>query len=126
MALWSALGDERLRAVELICYSQLFVDLAFRDLEHCGSQISPGLLELVDLPDLQALVLPRPLLIDIAAFDETFGVDSAMACWERLASIYRAAGLEDLAELELTTGGHRWEGRRSPAFFRKHLGMGTA
>ena len=124
MALWSALGDERLRAVELICYSQLFVDLAYRDLEHCGSQITPGLLELVDLPDLQALVLPRPLLIDIAAFDEFFDVDPAMACWERLASIYQAAGLEDRIELELTAGGHRWEGRRSAGFFRERLGMG--
>lgn len=121
LALWSALADDRLRAIEIICYSDLFADFAYRDLEDCGSQVTPGLYELVDVPDLQGLLVPRPLLIDIAAYDETFALDSAMESWRRVLDIYRAASVDGRLELNLFPGGHGWDAGRSDAFFGEHL-----
>ena len=122
MTLWSALADERLRAVEIICYSDLFEFFAFRDLNFCGSQITPGLYGLVDVSDLQGLLAPRPLLVDIGTYDQCFRLESAMACHSQVAEIYRAAGASDRLELDLFPGGHGWGGNRSVAFFSRHLG----
>jgi Abhydrolase family len=123
MALWSALCDERFRAIEIICYSDLWAHFGIRDLNYCGMQIAPGLFTLVDLPDLQGLLAPRPLLIDIGAYDSCFKIDTAMACYEQVRQIYAAAAVPDHLELDLFPGEHGWGGNKSAPFFRGHLGL---
>ena len=91
MALWSALWDKRIKATEIICYSDLWSAFGFRDINLCGMQIAPGIFDLVDVPDLQGLLAPMPLLIDIGAYDECFSVDAAMPCFRRAQTIYNAA-----------------------------------
>lgn len=121
MTLWSALTDERLQAAEIICYSDLWAIFGIRDINYCGMQVAPGLYSLVDLPDLQGLLAPKPLLVDIGAYDSCFVVDGAMACYRKVEQIYAAAGASDKLELDLFAGEHAWGGNKSRAFFRKHL-----
>lgn len=121
MTLWSALCDKRFRAAEIICYSDLWAAFGIRDINYCGMQVAPGLYKLVDLPDLQGLLAPKPLLIDIGAYDDCFRVETAMACYKKLEPIYRAAGASDRLELDLFSGPHSWGGNKSVEFFRKHL-----
>ncbi len=121
MTLWSALCDPRFKAAEIICYSDLWAYFGFRDLNYCGMQVAPGLYKLVDLPELQGLIAPRPLLIDIGTYDTCFFVDTALACYRQLERIYRAAGVPDRLELDLFVGEHAWGGNKSVAFFRKYL-----
>lgn len=121
MALWSALADERLGAIEIICYSDRFADFAYRDLNCCGLQVTPGLYKLVDVPDLQGLLAPRPLLVDIGVHDDCFRIESAMACHRRVREIYHAAHADDQLELDLFPGGHGWSGASSIPFFTRHL-----
>ncbi len=122
MTLWMTLCDERFKASEIICYSDLWAAFGIRDINYCGMQVAPGLFKLVDLPDLQGLVAPAPLLIDIGANDTCFKVDTAMKCYKQLSSIYKAAGAEDHLELDLHPGEHGWGGNKSEAFFKAHLG----
>jgi hypothetical protein len=122
MTLWSAFCDKRFKAAEIICYSDLWAHFGIRDINYCGMQVAPGLFKLVDLPDLQGLLAPMPLLIDIGAYDTCFMVDTAMECYRRLEKIYRAAGASDRLELDFFPGEHGWGGNKSEAFFRKHLG----
>ncbi len=122
MTLWMSLCDERFKATEIICYSDLWAHFGIRDLNYCGMQVAPGLYKLVDLPDLQGLLAPRPLLIDIGANDSCFKVDSAMACHNKLEKIYSAAGAAEKLELDLFPGEHGWGGNKSVKFFKKHLG----
>jgi len=121
MALWSALCDERIRATEVICYSDLWAHFGFRDLNYCGMQVAPGLFRLVDLPEAQGLLCPRPLLVGIGANDTCFKVDTAMACFRQVAHIYDVAEAADNLELDLHAGEHGWGGNRSVAFFERHL-----
>jgi hypothetical protein len=121
MTVWSALCDERFKAAEIICYSDLWAYFGFRDLNYCGMQVAPGLYKLVDLPDLQGLIAPRPLLIDIGTYDTCFFVDTALACYRQLEHIYKAAGVPERLELDLFVGEHAWGGNKSVAFFRKYL-----
>ncbi|MFH1022396.1 MAG: alpha/beta hydrolase family protein [Planctomycetota bacterium] len=121
MTLWSALADRRFRAAEIICYSDLWAAFGIRDANYCGMQVAPGLYKLTDLPDLQGLLAPKPLLVDIGAHDSCFRVDTAMACYRRVEKIYRAAGAAEHLELDFFPGEHGWGGHKSIAFFRKHL-----
>jgi pimeloyl-ACP methyl ester carboxylesterase len=123
MALWMTLCDERIKATEIICYSDLWWAFGMRDINYCGMQVAPGLFKLVDLPDLQGLIAPRPLLIDIGANDTCFKVDTAMQCYEQLSRIYDAAGAADRLALDLHPGEHGWGGNKSEAFFKEHLGF---
>ncbi|MFC1526798.1 alpha/beta hydrolase, partial [Candidatus Latescibacterota bacterium] len=123
MTLWMTLCDERFRASEIMCYSDLWAAFGIRDLNYCGMQVAPGLFKLMDLPDVQGLIAPRPLLVDIGANDTCFKVDTAMACYRQVRRIYRAAGATDSLELDLHPGEHGWGGNRSEAFFRRHLGL---
>jgi hypothetical protein len=84
-------------------------------------QVAPGLYKLVDLPDLQGLLAPLPLLIDIGVHDTCFRIESAMACHERVRRIYAAAGASDRLELDLFPGEHGWGDNRAEDFFRRHL-----
>jgi hypothetical protein len=120
-ALWTTLVDPRIRATEIICYSDVFADFGYRDGNYCGSQVTPGLFALVDVPDLQGLIAPRPLLVDIGAYDECFKLESAMTCHRRVQTIYAAADAADKLELDLFPGGHAWSGSKSVEFFGRHL-----
>ena len=121
MTLWSALCDERFKAAEIICYSDCFKYFGFRDLNICGMQVAPGLFKLVDLGDLQGLLAPLPLLVDIGIYDETFYVEGAMECFQQVEKIYTAAEARDNLELDLFPGWHCWGGNKSKAFFKKQL-----
>lgn len=121
MTLWTALCDERIKAAEIICYSDLWACFGIRDINYCGMQVAPGLYKLVDLPDAQGLLAPMPLLIDIGVHDTCFKVDSALACYKKVEAIYRAAGAADKLELDLFPGEHSWGANKSEAFFDQHL-----
>ncbi len=121
MTTWMALCDERFKAAEIMCYSDLWAYFGFRDLNYCGMQVAPGLFKLVDLPDLQGLIAPRPLLVDIGAYDTCFKIDNAMACFHQVEAIYQAAGVPDNLELDFFPGEHAWGANKSVGFFGKHL-----
>jgi Abhydrolase family len=122
MATWMSLYDDRVKATEIICYSDLFEEFLYKHNNGCGMQVAPGLFKLVDLPDLQGLIAPRPLLIDIGAMDACFLIESSMACFKKVEAIYSAANARDNLDLDLFPSGHAWGANKSTDFFGKHLG----
>jgi len=121
MALWMTLCDERIIATEIICYSDLWADFGFRQINYCGMQVAPGLYKLVDLPDLQGLIAPQPLLVDIGVYDTCFTIDSSLKCFSQVKKIYEVAGASENLELDINPSGHAWIGNKSVPFFNKYL-----
>ena len=121
MTTWMSIVEPRIAASNILCYSDLFADFGMRDTNFCGSQVTPGLYALCDVPDLQGLIAPKPLLVEIGSYDDCFGLDSAMKCFHEVEKIYAAAGARDKLDLDLFEGGHRWSGRKSFEFFKKNL-----
>lgn len=121
MSLWMSLCDERIKATEIICYSDLWAAFGIRDINYCGMQVAPGLFKLVDLPDLQGLLAPRPLLVDIGANDMCFKIDTSMECFQQLEKIYASADASERLELDLHSNEHAWGGNKSTNFFTKYL-----
>jgi len=121
MTTWMALYDKRFKAADIMCYAGPFHDVAFRTYNVCGSQVSPGLYELVDTFDLQGLIAPRPLLVEIGVHDTCFHIDHTYSKhYKRLEKIYKTADAE--IELDMFPGPHAWGANKSVEFFRKHLG----
>jgi dienelactone hydrolase len=123
MTVWSAFCDQRFKAAEIICYSDLWEYFGLRDTNYCGMQVAPGLYKLVDLPDLQGLLAPKPLLVDIGAYDACFRVDGALQCFKQVEKIYKAAAAREKLELDYFVGEHSWGGNKSVEFFAKHLNL---
>lgn len=121
MTTWMTLCDERIKAADIICYSDRFAEFAMKHGNFCGSQITPGLFALCDLPDLHGLIAPRPLLVEIGSQDECFRVANALDCFHEVETIYEAAGARDRLELDLFDGPHAWADQSSRLFFEKHL-----
>ena len=121
MTLWTALCDKRMKAAEIMCYSDLWAVFGIHDTNYCGMQVAPGLYKLVDLPDLQGLLAPMPLVVDIGVYDTCFQVDTALECYRKVERIYRASGAVERLELDLFPGEHAWGANKSRAFFGKYL-----
>jgi dienelactone hydrolase len=123
MTTWMALTDNRFKAIDIICYAGPFYHIAYRAYNVCGSQITPGLFAIVDSPQLQGLIAPRPLLVEYGIHDTCFPIDSAYGLhYQELKKIYAAADAGDKLELDLHPNEHAWGGNKSEAFFRNHLG----
>lgn len=122
MATWMSIGDCRIKAADIICYSDHFDNFGIRDANFCGSQVVPGLYALCDVPDLHGVIAPRPLLVEIGVHDDCFPVEGAISCFREVEKIYAAAGVRDKLELDLYEGGHIWGNHKSTAFFKKWLG----
>lgn len=123
LTVWSALFDPRLKAAEVICYSDLWAAFGYRDINYCGMEVAPGLFNLVDVPDLEGLIAPVPLLLDIGVYDTCYKVDTAMQCYSRLKKIYQAAGASDELQLDLFPGEHAWGGNKSVKFSKNIWSM---
>ena len=121
MTTWLSICDERIKAADIICYSNMFADFGMRDANFCGNQITPGLYELCDVPDLHGLIAPKPLLVEIGVYDECFKVESARRCFSKVEQIYLAANCREKLELDLFEGGHQWAANKTFDFFKKHL-----
>jgi dienelactone hydrolase len=121
MTTWMSLCDDRIKATDIIWYSDRFEQFAMRRANFCGSQMTPGLFDLCDVPDLQGLIAPRPLLVEVGISDNCFLADDAMSCYREVEKIYSAAGARERLELDLFQGGHAWGANKSVDFFRKHL-----
>ncbi|NNM87087.1 MAG: prolyl oligopeptidase family serine peptidase [Phycisphaerae bacterium] len=121
MATWMSIMDPRIKAADIICYSDRFAYFAIRDVNFCGSQMTPGLYALCDVPDLHGLTAPRPLLVEIGIHDTCFPCEGALDCFHEVEQIYQAAGVRERLVLDLFPGEHRWGARESIPFFRKYL-----
>jgi dienelactone hydrolase len=80
----------------------------------CGAQVIPGLLLYGDVPEIGALIAPRPCLWEVGSKDKLLPspwVDKAL---ERMTPAYQALGAGPQLQVDWFDGGHRWDGE--PAY----------
>ncbi|MBM4047528.1 MAG: hypothetical protein FJ279_20670 [Planctomycetes bacterium] len=113
--------DERLKAVDIICYLTTFKQYALAQNNFCGSQFIPGVLNYAEVGDVCALVSPRPLLCESGTQDGGFPLTAAQEGFEIIRRAYKAAGVPDRCEHEISYGGHAFAGKRAFSFFDQWL-----
>ncbi|MAX25971.1 MAG: hypothetical protein CMJ19_15855 [Phycisphaeraceae bacterium] len=119
---WMMLYDDRFKASSVSCYVGPFHAIGFERYDICGSQITNGLYQLVDVADLHGLIAPKPLLLEVALQDRVFEIDAVIQQHlPELKAIYDAAGASEQLTIDLFEGDHRWHGKITADFFRQHL-----
>ena len=76
----------------------------------CGAQIIPGLLNEGDVPEIAALIAPRPCLWEVGAQDTLISPKWAEAALARIRPAYVALGADKNLQVDRFDGGHRWHG----------------
>ena len=112
--------DERPRATVISGYLNTFWRYALEK-ALCGGQFVPGLLRWAELPDVAALIAPRPLLIEAGLQDQGFPVEGSREAQRTVARAYELLGATDALWRDEFDGGHRWSGRLAYAFMDRYL-----
>ena len=76
----------------------------------CGAQVIPGLLEYGDVPEIAALIAPRPAMWEVGGRDGLMVKDWTGPAWERIKPAYAALGAADQLHRDDFDGAHRWNG----------------
>ena len=76
----------------------------------CGAQVIPGLLKYGDVPEIAALIAPRPCLWEVGAKDTLISPKWAEQTLARIRPAYVALGADKNLRVERFDGGHRWHG----------------
>ncbi|MAG35934.1 MAG: acetylxylan esterase [Dehalococcoidia bacterium] len=112
--------DDRPQATVISGYLNTFRAFAF-DQGFCGSQYVPGLVRWAELPDITALIAPRPLLIEAGIQDDIFPIEASREAHQTLERAYRLLGVEDRLWRDEFDAGHRWSGRLAYKFMDRYL-----
>ncbi|QYY37456.1 prolyl oligopeptidase family serine peptidase [Ruficoccus sp. ZRK36] len=75
---------------------------------HCQCNYVPGLLRYLEAADVAGLAAPKPLVIVNGRHDDIFPLQAAESEFERLRSIYAAAGRPDNCRHVVGEEGHRF------------------
>jgi hypothetical protein len=121
MTTFTAACEPRIRAADIIGYVNSWKDFDWGHFNLCGSQVIPGMLEWLDVPDIAGLVSPRPLLLEMGIWDECFPIDALIRGARHVEAIYTAAGAADRLWQEVFPGTHAFSGGKAVEFFKQYL-----
>lgn len=121
MTAFTAAADPRIRAADIICYVNSWAGFAMERANFCGMQIVPEIFRYFDTDDIAGLIAPRPLLIEMAAFDECFFLQDTLKGFEGVKRIYSSAGAESFLHADVHSRGHSFGGGKAFEFFGKYL-----
>jgi dienelactone hydrolase len=106
-SVFSAALLERLAFAMPSCYFCTFAD-SIMSIHHCLCNYVPGLLQEAEMADVLGLFAPRPVVVVAGEQDEIFPIEATGREFERLRTIYAAAGAPDACRLVVGSGGHRF------------------
>lgn len=75
-----------------------------------GCQLIPGLLQYGDVPEIAALIAPRPCVWEVGSRDGLLTPEWCDKIYERQGRIYAALGASDAVRVDRFDGGHQWHG----------------
>jgi dienelactone hydrolase len=86
-----------------------------------GCQLIPDLLEFGDVPEISALIAPRPCLWEVGATDQHIAADWVQPMLERQGRVYKALDAADRLQIDRWDGGHQWHGDAAYPFLAAAL-----
>ena len=96
--------DERVKVAVPVVSAEIFEDQVVSG--RCICECIPGMLRFANVPDILALIAPRPLLLINGIKDRGFTILRARKAYLRLKEIYKTLGFEDRVALVEVYSGH--------------------
>lgn len=121
MTTFTAAVEPRIKAANVMGYVNPFARFAIERGNFCGSQMVPEIYKYFDTHDIAGLIAPRPLLIDMAIYDECFYIQDLLTGYAGVRKIYEAAEAADALDADIHPGRHAFAGRKAFSFFRQNL-----
>ena len=121
MTTFTTAVEPRIKAANIMGYVNPFARFAIERGNFCGSQIVPEIYKYFDTHDIAGLIAPRPLLIDMATYDECFYIQDLLKGYECVKKIYEAAGAADVLHTDIHPGPHSFGGNVAFSFFKRYL-----
>ncbi len=119
-SLWTAGLDERVKAAVVSGYLNTFRD-SILAVDHCIDNYVPGILGVVEMPDMTGLVAPRALFAESGVRDRIFPLPAFRKAVEQGRRIYEAFGVSGLFDSEEFEGEHQFHGHGAFDFLEKHM-----
>lgn len=107
ISLFAAAVDKRISVAIPGSYFCTFAD-SIGSLYHCECNYVPGIMNLGEMYDVAALIIPRPFLAVTGAKDHIFPVEAVKKSFTKVKKAYEIAGIPDKCELYIGDGGHRY------------------
>lgn len=101
--------DERIRAVILSGFFVTFEQTIWAE-DHCICHYPKGIGRLCEMPDIAALIAPRPLLVETGTEDYQYPAEPAYSITREA---YRLLGAESEIDIDRYEGGHAFHGVKS-------------
>lgn len=120
MSMWLGAMDTRIKAT-VVCAFLTYMDQMEKN--HCMCWKFEGLRELVDFPDIYALIAPRALQCQNGEKEppDQFPPSLAQKAWIEIIPVYKVFNAEDKAELVVHPGGHEINIDAMMKFLKEHL-----
>jgi dienelactone hydrolase len=119
-SLFTAAMDTRIAACVVSGYFNTFTD-SILAMDHCVDNYVPGISRLCEMPDLAALIAPRPFFVENGTRDPIFPLTAFEGAVKQAESIYQAFGALQNLGSEIFEGDHQFHGKEAFAFLRNHL-----
>jgi len=124
-ALWLSALDERIYTSVISGYFNSFKG-SILAMEHCECNYVPGILSLGEMGDLAALIAPRPLCLLNGEQDSIFPAAHARTEFNTVQKAYALVGQPDAAILNIHSGEHVYNNKKSIDWFSKWLPLTKA
>ncbi|MFH0796276.1 MAG: alpha/beta hydrolase family protein [Candidatus Omnitrophota bacterium] len=121
MTTFATAAEPRIKAADIIGYAGPWREFGIKRANFCGSQIVPGIHRYFDTDDIQGLIAPRPLLLEMGIYDNCFFIQHMLQGYQGVKNIYRSAGVEDRLWADIYPGPHAFAGKKAFEFFKKYL-----
>lgn len=122
--LWAAALDTRITCAIVSGYFYGCRESLLDMYENCDCNYVPHLWEYTDIGDIAALIAPRPLLIETGTQDHlngASGIENVKSQVQITRKAYRLLGAERNLRHVIFKGEHRWHGKKSIPWMKKHL-----
>ena len=98
--------DDRIKVAVISGYVNTFKS-SIMPIRHCVDNYVPGILKHAELPDLVALIAPRPLLIESGTEDHIFPISASKEAYAHIQNVYRLLDREERLDHDVFEGGHQ-------------------
>ena len=112
--------DDRIKVAVVSGYFSSFKDTLI-DRGECPCQYVPNILKYADLPDIVALIAPRPLLIENGTRDPLYTLEVVKEEYKKLERVYEVLGVPERVDIDIFEGGHQFSGRKAFDWFDRWL-----
>jgi dienelactone hydrolase len=118
---YTASLDERVKATVLTGYACTF-EASIMAMHHCICNYVPGILGLVEEPELIGLIAPRHLFVEAGEADPIFPAAGVREAVDRIAQTYASQNAQEHFQWEVFPGAHQIWGRSSFSWLAERLG----